>query len=278
MSRCWNPGLTLLLLCTPLWASAGHPPFGEEAPPARPASVDPVILQGIEERETTPAKTAPRVTTAPGTSGAAPSATPAKKASQVRRPPMTKEVAREISAEEYARAFAQHPPKPAVATGWAWVGHSVAVLIPAAGLVSATVAQTGPSPALHVGINVLSASVLGLVPARLGYTYGNPTRPRWREIDVAILGLSLVLTPPLAALGSFGSQSLFFESYQHPWQAYGAATAGALVGHLTGMIINEFLGSRLPMPELAGYRFVIGLSCVGIGATLGQTLFGGPLR
>jgi len=194
------------------------------------------------------------------------------------RPVLTRELARDISADSYARLFAEHPPEVTVPTGWAWVAHSAALMVPAAGWVAAGLAQPGPTPFLHVGVNALSGSALALVPARLGYVYGNPNRPRWREVDVAILGVSLVLTPPLAALGSFGSQSLFFTGYQHPWRAYGAATAGALVGHLTGMVINDLLAARLPLQELTGYRFLVGLSCVGIGATLGQSLFGGPLR
>ena len=212
---------------------------------------------------------------APAPDGSGPDASGAK---PPRRPALTPGVAREISAEDYARLFSQTPPPPSVATEWAWVGHSVALMIPAAGLVGAGLANPSARPVVATGVSALSGAVLAYIPAGLGYAYGNPTRPRWREVDVAIFGLSMVLTPPLAALGSFGSQSLFFERFEHPWRAYGAATAGALVGHLTGLILNDLLLRRLPLPELGGYRFLLGLSCVGIGAAFGQSLLGGPLR
>src|SRR5690606_18457482 len=130
----------------------------------------------------------------------------------------------------------------------------------------------GAAPFLATGVNALAAGVLGSLPAGLGYLYSNPVRARWRDLDVALFGLSLLLTPPLAGLGAWSSQALLFGGHTAPARAFWSATAGALVGHLLGMGLETLLRMRLPLPELGDFRFLVGVACVGTGAALGQAL------
>lgn len=184
--------------------------------------------------------------------------------------PISETVAREISAARFAEIFATPPPPPPVPTGWAYVGHGTVALLPTAAWVGASTAAN--QPIWQSAINVASGVLVGFVPSRLGYVYGNPTRARWREVDITLLTLSIVLTPPLAGLGTWGSQQLFFGGSSSPGWAYLGATGGALIGHLAGLAFVGLLDQHLNAPELAGFRFTLGLAFVGTGAALGQAL------
>jgi len=192
--------------------------------------------------------------------------------------PLTEALAREISAEDFTRIFTPARPDWQPRTGWAYTAYGTLGFIPIGGWVAAGLAADGRRPFWTSGVNALAAGVLGYVPASLGGVYSNPVRGRWRDVDVALFGLSLLLTPPLAGLGAWSSQALFFGGHEAPGRAWLAATLGALVGHLVGMGLDTLLRDRFPLPELGGYRLLLSVSCVGSGAALGQALFSRPAR
>lgn len=193
-------------------------------------------------------------------------------------PPLTEELAREIAAEDFTRLFTPAPPAWQPRTGWAYTAYGTSAFVPLAGWVGAGLAAGGGRPFWASGVNALAAGALGFLPASLGGLYSNPVRGRWRDVDVTVFGLSLLLTPPLAGLGAWSSQSLFFGGHAEPGRAWLAASLGALVGHLVGMGLDTLLRERFPLPELGGYRLLLSISCVGSGAALGQALFSRPAR
>jgi hypothetical protein len=137
----------------------------------------------------------------------------------------------------------------------------------------------GNAPLLQTGAQTLGAMLLGSVPAKLAYVYANPNEPRWREVDVALLGVSLLLTPPLAALGAWGSQQLLFGGTARPGPAFLGAMGGAAVGHLLGLAFSGLLERLLPDASLPGLHYAVALGLVGTGASFGQMwLGGGPRR
>lgn len=191
---------------------------------------------------------------------------------------LTEELAREIHSDDFTRLFTPAPADWQPRTGWAYTAYGLGAFVPIAGWVGAGLSAGGRAPFWSAGVNALAAGTLGFLPASLGGLYSNPVRGRWRDVDVAVFGLSLLLTPPLAGLGAWSSQALFFGGHEAPGQAWLAATLGALVGHLVGMGLDTLLRDRFPIPALGGYRLLLSVSCVGSGAALGQALFSRPRR
>ena len=243
-------------------------------PPGRQQPLEP--WAGQEEEST------PKEVFAPGATHPAEPSRPqhplTPRARQEEEGALTGELAREISAEDFTRLFTPAPADWQPRTGWAYTAYGTAAFIPVGGWVASGLAAGGRQPFWTSGVNALAAGALGFVPASLGGLYSNPVRGRWRDVDVAIFGLSLLLTPPLAGLGAWSSQALFFGGHETPGRAWLAASLGALVGHLVGMALDSLLRDRFPIPALGGYRLLLAVSCVGSGASLGQALFSRPAR
>jgi hypothetical protein len=168
-------------------------------------------------------------------------------------------------------ALEQAGPGPALT----WAGHGAAATVPLAQLYLAS--RAGQRSVWSVATQSAAGALTGMLPARLAYAYDNPAEARWRELDVALLGLSLTLTPPLTALGTWGSGELLLGGSQQPGRAFLGAMGGALAGHFLGLALDGLLRQVLPQPELAGFRFSVSLALIGTSASLGyQWLGGGP--
>lgn len=249
------------------------PGAAAEARPVRAEAGCPARAEDPEARESAqaPEDCAKRSANQPAVRDDAPSIPkPTTRPAGMNPSPIAESIAREISAARFAEIFATPPPPRPVPTGWAYVGHGGVALLPVAAWIAASTAAN--QAVWESAINAASGALVGFVPSQLGYVYGNPNRARWREVDITLLTLSIVLTPPLAGLGTWGSQQLFFGGSGSPGWAYLGATGGALIGHLAGLAFVGLLDQHLNVPELAGFRFSLALAFVGTGAALGQAL------
>ncbi len=116
------------------------------------------------------------------------------------------------------------------------------------------------------------------LPSRLLFIRAQEAGPRWTELEVSIFGAGLVLTPPLAGLGTWAMGELAFHGSRDAGDALLGAMGGAAVGTLLGVVVHSLL-ERIAAPgsRLKGWRQAIALGLVGAGATVGyQWAGGGP--
>jgi hypothetical protein len=96
---------------------------------------------------------------------------------------------------------------------------------------------------------------------------------------VAGFGAGLVLTPPVAALGTWGLGELAFAGSQDRGRAFlgalGGAAAGTLLGVVAHGLLEEVVHNRATLNWLRKY---ITLGFIGSGATVGYQWAGGGPR
>jgi hypothetical protein len=124
----------------------------------------------------------------------------------------------------------------------------------------------------------LAGSLVGALPATLLFLQAAESGGRWTELEVAAFGAGLVLTPPLAALGTWGLGELAFAGSQDRGRAFLGALGGAAAGTLLGVVVHglleEVVGNRSTLKE---FRKYIALGFIGSGATVGYQWAGrGP--
>ncbi|WP_240360230.1 hypothetical protein [Pyxidicoccus caerfyrddinensis] len=161
----------------------------------------------------------------------------------------------------------------------AWVAHGGLTLLPLGGIWAAT--RVGGDTRLTATASETAAGMLlGSVPARL--LFFRPATPgggRWTELEVTAFGAGLVLTPPLAALGTWGLGELAFGGSRDRGDAYLGALGGAAAGALLGVAVHGVLMKLAePSARLKAERQLIGLGFIGAGATLGYQWAGGGPR
>ncbi|WNG42909.1 hypothetical protein F0U60_01475 [Archangium minus] len=179
--------------------------------------------------------------------------------------------------QKHASALPPRLEKDAPVTAGAWVAYGTFALVPLGGVYGASRLEgerlwvTAAETAAGGLTGSLVGGLLFLQPAEAG--------GRWSELDVAAFGTGLVLTPPLAALGTWGLGELAFGGSRDRGQAFlgalGGAAAGTLLGVIAHGVLEEVVGNR---STLSWFRKTIALGFVGSGATVGYQWAGGGPR
>lgn len=163
-----------------------------------------------------------------------------------------------------------------VSTG-AWVMYGTFSLVPLGGMYGAS--RLGGERLWVTASEAVAGSLLGSVPAGLLFLQSAEAGGRYTELEVAAFGAGLVLTPPIAALGTWGLGELAFAGSQDRGRAFLGALGGAAVGTLLGVVVHglleEVVGNR---GTLQWFRKSIALGFIGAGATVGYQWAGGGPR
>lgn len=159
----------------------------------------------------------------------------------------------------------------------AWVAHGGLALMPLGGIWAAS-RVGGDTRLTSTASETASGMLLGSMPARLLFFRPvSPSSGRWTELEVTAFGAGLVLTPPLAALGTWGLGELAFGGSRDRGDAYlgalGGAAAGALLGVVAHAVMTKLAG---PSARLKTERQLIALGFIGAGATVGYQWAGAP--
>jgi hypothetical protein len=180
----------------------------------------------------------------------------------------------EAPPRETASALREAPPPASPAQ---WAVHGGMALVPLGAVYGAS--RVGGERLWVTAAEATAGSVAGSLPARLLFLHPPGAGGRWTELDVAAFGAGLVLTPPVAALGTWGLGELAFHGSQERGRAYLGALGGAAAGTLLAMAVHGFLERVVDDPAtLEWMRRLIGLGIIGSGATLGYQWGGGGPR
>jgi hypothetical protein len=163
-------------------------------------------------------------------------------------------------------------------SAWAGVAHGGISLLPVGGLLGTSSLGLGRERLWVTAAETGAGMVGAYLPSQLLFLRVSPGG-RWTELEVAALGVGLALTPPLAALGTWGMGEWAFDGSQHPTRAFLGSLGGAAVGTLLGLAFHEVL-DRLAgdSKQLGGLRRAIGLGFIGVGSTVGYQWAGGGPR
>lgn len=186
--------------------------------------------------------------------------------------------------QEVPRGWRPPPPevkhqvaRDAPITAGMWATYGAFALVPLGGIYGASRLGDG-KPLTSVALT-LGGGLVGAFPGNLLFLHPAEAGGRWSELDVAAFGAGLVLTPPLAALGTWGMGELALGGSQDRGRAFLGALGGAAVGTLLGVamhgVLEEVVGNR---PALRSFRKYIALGFIGSGATLGYQWAGGGPR
>jgi hypothetical protein len=173
------------------------------------------------------------------------------------------------------------PPKQALAdaplSAETWVAHGTLTLLPVGGLYAAS--RVGDDRLWAVGAEMGAGMVAAWLPSRLLFLRPQEAGPRWMEMEVAVFGAGLVLTPALAGLGTWALGEAALHGSLDRGDALLGALGGAAVGTLLGVVTHgalEWLAGR--GRRLNAWRQLIALGLVGAGATVGYQWAGGGPR
>ncbi|HEX5745820.1 MAG TPA: hypothetical protein VFZ09_06230 [Archangium sp.] len=159
----------------------------------------------------------------------------------------------------------------------AWVTYGAVSLVPLGGVYGAS--RLGGERLWVTAAEMAAGTLVGSVPGGLLFLQSAEAGGRWAELDVAAFGAGLVLTPPLAALGTWGLGELAFDGSQNRGHAFLGALGGAAAGTLLGVVVHglleEVVGNR---GALGWFRKSIALGFIGSGATVGYQWAGGGPR
>jgi hypothetical protein len=159
----------------------------------------------------------------------------------------------------------------------AWVAYGGFSLVPLGGVYGAS--RLGEERLWVTAAETAAGSVVGSLPGGLLFLQPAEAGGRWTELDVAAFGVGLALTPPIAALGTWGLGELAFHGSQERGRAYLGALGGAAAGMLLGVavhgLLEEVVGNR---SRLGWLRKAIALGFIGSGATVGYQWAGGGPR
>ncbi|PTL75820.1 hypothetical protein DAT35_53235 [Vitiosangium sp. GDMCC 1.1324] len=162
-------------------------------------------------------------------------------------------------------------------TAAAWMAYGTVALVPLAGVYGASL--LGGERLWVTAAETVAGSVVGSLPGGLLFLQPADAGGRWSELDVAGFGVGLVLTPPVAALGTWGLGELAFHGSKERGDAFLGALGGAAVGMLLGVavhgLLEEVVGNR---DALMWFRKTIALGFIGSGATVGYQWAGGGPR
>ncbi|WP_224240473.1 hypothetical protein [Hyalangium gracile] len=158
----------------------------------------------------------------------------------------------------------------------AWWAHGTLTLVPLGGVYGAS--RVRDERLWATGAQAGAGMLAGWLPSRLLFFRAQDAGPRWTEWSVATFGAGLVLTPPLAGLGTWAMGEWAFHGSRDRGAALLGAMGGAAVGTLLGAAVFGLLEYVTgPGPRLQAWRQSIALGFVGAGATAGYQWAGrGP--
>jgi hypothetical protein len=158
-----------------------------------------------------------------------------------------------------------------------WVVHGTLALVPLGGVYGAS--RLGGERLWVTAAEMATGTVTGALPGALLFLQSADAGGRWAELDVAAFGAGLVLTPPVAALGTWGLGELAFDGSRDRGRAFLGALGGAVAGTLLGVavhgLLEEVVGNTRALEQLRKY---IALGFIGSGATVGYQWGGGGPR
>jgi hypothetical protein len=159
----------------------------------------------------------------------------------------------------------------------AWAAYGTSALVPLGGVYGAS--RLGGERLWVTAAETAAGSVAGMLPGTLLFLQPPQAGGRWAELDVAGFGAGLVLTPPIAALGTWGLGELAFNGSQNRGHAYLGALGGAAAGTLLGLAVHGLLEEVVGNTDrLKLVRQYIALGFIGSGATVGYQWAGGGPR
>jgi hypothetical protein len=159
----------------------------------------------------------------------------------------------------------------------AWVAYGSFSLVPLGGVYGAS--RLGGERLWVTAAETATGSLVGALPGALLFLQPANAGGRWSEMDVAAFGTGMVLTPPVAALGTWGLGELAFEGSRDRGRAFLGAMGGAAVGTLLGVAVHGLLEEVVGNSEqLKLVRKYIALGFIGSGATVGYQWAGGGPR
>ncbi|WNG22716.1 hypothetical protein F0U62_00770 [Cystobacter fuscus] len=157
----------------------------------------------------------------------------------------------------------------------AWAVYGAFSLVPLGGLYGSS--RLGGERLWVTAAQTAAGGAVGALPGSLLFLQPPEAGGRWAEADVAAFGAGLVLTPPLAALGTWGVGELAGGGGQG--RAFLGALGGAAVGMLLGValhgVMEEVVGNR---DALGSFRKAIALGFIGSGSTVGYQWAAGGSR
>lgn len=158
-----------------------------------------------------------------------------------------------------------------------WVVHGTFALVPLAGVYGAS--RLGQERLWVTTAEMAAGTATGALPGSLLFLQSADAGGRWTELDVAAFGVGLALTPPLAALGTWGLGEVAFQGSQDRGRAFLGALGGAAAGTLLGVAVHGLLEEVVGNTDaLEGVRKYIALGFIGSGATVGYQWAGGGPR
>lgn len=179
-----------------------------------------------------------------------------------------------------AEAPAGTPPhlkRDAPVSAGAWVAYGTAALVPFGGIYGAS--RLGGERLWVTASEAAAGTVVGSLPGGLLFLQPAEYGGRWTELDVAAFSVGLALTPPIAALGTWGLGELAFHGSQDRGHAFLGALGGAAAGTLLGVIVHGALEEAVGNTDsLRVFRKYIALGFIGSGATVGYQWAGGGPR
>lgn len=157
-----------------------------------------------------------------------------------------------------------------------WVAHGSVALLPVGTVWTASL--VGDELFWKASVEAGAGMLTGLLPSKLLFLRVSP-HGRVTEFEVAAFAVGLVLTPPLAALGTWGAGEWAFDGSRYRGDAFLGALGGAAAGSLLGVAMYELLDKVAGSSEqLTSVRRWVGLGFIGAGATLGYQWAGGGPR
>ncbi|WP_147445438.1 hypothetical protein [Corallococcus aberystwythensis] len=169
------------------------------------------------------------------------------------------------------RPFIPHgePDTEAPLSGGTWAAHGGVALLPLGAVWGAT--RVGGDTRLGAtAAEAAAGTVLASLPGRFLFVHPSYPQGRWLELEVGAFGAAMVVTPPVAALGTWGMGEVAFGDSQDRGRAYLGALGGATVGMLLGIAAHEGLRHLAGSSERLDFlRRYLALSLIGSGATVG---------
>ncbi|WP_338281782.1 hypothetical protein [Corallococcus caeni] len=169
------------------------------------------------------------------------------------------------------RPFIPHgePDTEAPLSGATLAAHGGVTLLPL-GAVWAATRVGGDTRLGATAAEAAAGTVLASLPGRFLFVHPSYPQGRWMELEVGAFGAAMVVTPPVAALGTWGMGEVAFGDSEDRGRAYLGALGGATVGMLLGLAAHEGLRHLAGSSERLDFlRRYLALSLIGSGATVG---------
>ena len=169
------------------------------------------------------------------------------------------------------RPFIPHgePDTDAPLSAGTWAAHGALTLLPLGTAWAAT--RVGDDSRLGpIAAEAAAGTLVASVPGRFLFVHPSYPQGRWLDLEVGAFGAAFVVTPPLAALGTWGLGEVAFGGSEQRGDAYLGALGGATAGMLLGLAAHEALRHLAGSSEHLDFvRRYLAYTCIGTGATLG---------